>query len=37
MRPGEKMHEILIPEDEARNALEFMIILWSSQFSFLGK
>jgi UDP-N-acetylglucosamine 4,6-dehydratase len=23
MRPGEKMHEILIPEDEARNALEF--------------
>jgi len=23
MRPGEKMHEILIPEDEARNVLEF--------------
>ena len=23
MRPGEKMHEILIPEDEARNILEF--------------
>ena len=23
MRPGEKMHEILIPEDESRNALEF--------------
>ena len=23
MRPGEKVHEILIPEDEARNVLEF--------------
>jgi UDP-N-acetylglucosamine 4,6-dehydratase len=23
MRPGEKMHEILIPEDESRNVLEF--------------
>jgi UDP-N-acetylglucosamine 4,6-dehydratase len=23
LRPGEKMHEILIPEDEARNVLEF--------------
>ena len=23
MRPGEKIHEILIPEDEARNVLEF--------------
>lgn len=23
MRPGEKMHEILIPEDEAKNVLEF--------------
>ena len=23
IRPGEKMHEILIPEDEARNVLEF--------------
>ncbi|MEC8043332.1 MAG: UDP-N-acetylglucosamine 4,6-dehydratase (inverting) [Verrucomicrobiota bacterium] len=23
LRPGEKMHEVLIPEDEARNVLEF--------------
>ena len=23
LRPGEKMHEILIPSDEARNVLEF--------------
>ena len=23
LRPGEKMHEILIPEDESRNVLEF--------------
>jgi UDP-N-acetylglucosamine 4,6-dehydratase len=23
LRPGEKVHEVLIPEDEARNVLEF--------------
>jgi len=23
LRPGEKMHEVLIPEDEARNVMEF--------------
>ena len=44
LRPGEKMHEILIPSDEARNVLEFddhfviqlVQAFWEIKLVFLG-
>ena len=36
LRPGEKMHEVLIPQDEARNVLEFEDHFIIKQFRLFG-